>query len=256
MNSILFLTLMLGVILANELPTIKKSSVGLKSALFAICVFSFFSILFPIALGYVGWLPFALSLISTLSVFFFQFRSLSKNLANSKTASQLTLVPGGGVLALFCVFYTMGWIPPVPLSVVEQGIYHDVKKTSGQYLLSMEKPWWKFWASGDQDFFARPGDLIYYYAQVYSPARFSDEVYVHWSKLDPNGDWANSDRIPLKIAGGRKEGYRGYAVKANYQPGQWRIQMKTGHGQEIARIHFEVTTSDAVAEREYTVLVR
>ncbi|MBX9766588.1 MAG: DUF2914 domain-containing protein, partial [Bdellovibrionales bacterium] len=110
-NSVLFLTLMLAVILANELPAIKKSSVGLKAALFAICLFSFFSILFPIALGHVGWLPVALAITATVGVFYLQFRSLSKHLANSKAASKLTLAPGGGVLALFCLFYVMGWIP-------------------------------------------------------------------------------------------------------------------------------------------------
>jgi hypothetical protein len=256
LNSLLFLILMLSVILANELPAIKKSTVGLKAALFAICLFSFFSILFPLALGYVGWLPVGLAVAATLAVFYFQFRALSQKLSNRNAASKLTLAPSGSVLALFGLFYFMGWIPPVPLSVVEQGIYHEVKKSDGVYLLSTENPWWKFWNSGDQNFQARPGDLIYFYAQIYSPARFSDEVYVHWSQLSPNGDWLGSDRIPLKIAGGRKEGYRGYAVKANYQPGSWRVQVKTGHGQEISRISFEVTPSDETEPRVYTVIER
>jgi hypothetical protein len=256
LNSLLFLVVMLAIILANELPIVKKSTVGLKAALFAICLFSFFSILFPLALGYVGWLPVGLSIASTSGIFYFQFRSLNRHLSDSKTASQLTIAPGGSVLILFGLFYFMGWIPPVPLSVVEQGIYHDVKKTNGIYFLSTENPWWKFWNSGDQYFQARTGDHVYYYAQIYSPARFSDEVFVHWSHRMTNGEWANSDRIPLKIAGGRKEGYRGYAVKANYQPGEWRIQIKTGHGQEIARIYFDVFSTDTSEPREFTVLER
>lgn len=254
LNSILFLVLMLGMIVANELPFIKRSHVSFKVGLHAICVFSFFSILNPVLLGFIGWAPFALAIVATLVVFYLQFKALKKHVPDDKTLFRAVLFPGISVLGVFCFFYFMKWIPPVPLSVREQGVYHLIEKKDGEYLLSTEKPWWKFWQSGDQNFQAEPGDKIYFYAQIYSPAKFSDNVYVQFAWDSPKIGWQGADRIPLRIVGGRKEGYRGYAIKSNYQPGDWRIQVVTESGLEISRLYFTVTPSEKNPSRAFQVI--
>lgn len=257
LNSLIFLALMACMILANELPMVKKSKVGFKVGLFSICLFSYLSILFPLALGYVGWIPFGLSLASTLALFYLQFRLLQKKLADRRLLMKATLFPEISIMVVFVFFYFMGWIPPVPLSVKQQGVYHNIEKKDGEYLLSAQPHlWWKFWQSSDQDFQAQPGDKIYYYGQIYSPARFSDQIYVQWSFQDAHGNWRLADRIPLKIVGGRKEGFRGYAVKSNYQPGSWRIQVETSLGQEISRLYFDVSAAEADPARTFEVLHR
>jgi hypothetical protein len=181
---------------------------------------------------------------------------LRRTLTDDVTLFRAILAPGMSVLVFFMAFYFLGLIPPVPLSVNQQGIYHLIEKTDGKYRLSTEKIWWKFWQSGDQDFLAEPGDKIYFYAEIFSPAHFSDKVYVHWSWLNSKGDWQGSDRIPLNIVGGRKQGYRGYAVKSNYQPGSWRVQVKSENGQEISRLYFDVTPVARNEIRAFTVLSR
>jgi hypothetical protein len=252
--SLVFLALMIAMILANELPVIKKSKVSFKVGLFAICLFSYFSILYPLALGFVGWLPFGLAVVTTAAIFYLQYYLLKKKLPETNIVLRATVVPAVSVLVVFALFYTMGWIPPVPLSVKDQGIYHAVDRMDGKYYLSTEKVWWKFWQSGDQAFKAEPGDKIYFYAQIYSPARFSDQVYVHWLWKNPRMGWKSSDRIPLKIVGGRKQGYRGYAVKSNYQPGDWRVQVETALGQEISRMSFTVKDVPKNSNRFFRVI--
>lgn len=254
LNSLLFLLLMAGMILANELPFVKKSLVSFKVGLYAICVFSFFSILMPVILGFVGWIPFGLALAATMVVFYIQFKVLKKYISEEKVLFKAILFPGISVMVVFCFFYLMKWIPPVPLSVREQGVYHMIQKENGEYLLSSERPWWKFWQSGDQDFKAEPGDKIYFYAQIYSPARFSDKVYVQFSWDSPKHGWQGADHIPLPIVGGRKEGYRGYAIKSNYQPGDWRIQVVTESGLEISRLYFTVESVQKNEVRSFVVL--
>lgn len=254
--SLVFLALMVGMMLANELPMIKSSKVSFKVGLFAICLFSFISILYPLLLGFVGWVPFGLSVVTTAAVFYLQFHLLKKKLPDQNTVLRATVVPGISVLLVFSLFYTMGWIPPVPLSVKEQGVYHSVERADGKYYLSTDKIWWKFWQSGDQDFRAEPGDKLYFYAQIYSPARFADQVYVQWSWKNPRKGWQSFDRIPLKIVGGRKEGYRGFAVKTNYQPGDWRVQVETAMGQEISRTYFTVTSVEKDEHRAFRVFER
>lgn len=252
--SLVFLALMVAMILANELPMIKSSKVSFKVGLFAICLFSYISILYPLILGFVGWIPFGLSVVTTAAIFYLQYYLLKRNLLERPIILKATVVPAISVLLVFSLFYTMGWIPPVPLSVKDQGIYHAIDRADGKYYLSTEKIWWKFWQAGDQDFKAEPGDKIYFYAQIYSPARFADQVYVQWAWKNPRTGWKSMDRIPLKIVGGRKEGYRGFAVKSNYQPGEWRVQVETAVGQEISRMYFSVRDAEKNPNRFFRVV--
>ncbi len=243
LNSLIFLAVMILIICANELPGVKKSNISVKMGMFGICAFSFFAILFPLGLGFVGWTPLILSVAATGGIFYLLYRMLVKVIPDFRLVMRTVLAPGFGVISLFFIFSFMGWIPPVPLSVIEQGIYHNVEKVEGDYLLSTEKIWWKFWHSGDQRFVAQPGDKIYYFAQIFSPARFSDEIYVQWSEKNEKGNWMAADKIPLKIVGGRKTGFRGYTYKTNYHPGEWRVQILTSLGQEITRMDLEVISA-------------
>jgi hypothetical protein len=151
------------------------------------------------------------------------------------------LVPGLGVAGVFLALYLAGLIPPVPLSAKKMGIYHRIEKEGDAYVLYHERAWWKFWLRGDQHFVSRPGDKIYFFTAISSPARFDDTVFVRWMFHSPRG-WSGSDRIPLKITGGRKEGFRGFTVKQNYDygDGRWRASVETADGREIGRIYFTV----------------
>lgn len=257
LSSVVFVVGMSALILANELPIVKKAHVSLKFGLYAICLFSFYSILLPMILGFVGFLPFTLSIVMTVGTFFIQFKLLSKSLPDFSILMRAILAPGFSVITLFILFFFLGWIPPVPISVAEQGIYHHIEKSHDGYTLSIEKyPSWKFWLSSDEDFKAEPGDVIYFYAQVYSPARFSDEIFIQWSLKETNGKWYIADRVPMKILGGRKNGFRGYANKSNYKAGEWRIQLLTSNGQEISRLYFDVSIVDTNPARTFDKILK
>ncbi len=255
-SSLIFLILMIALLIANELPLVKKSKVSFKMGLYAICLFSFISILFPVILGFVGWIPFALSVTATIAFFFLQVHLLRRQLLEEKTLNQAVFFPGVSVVLVFSLFYVLGWIPPVPISAKEQGIYHLIEKQNGQFLLSTQNSWLTFWRSGDQHFKARPGDKIYYYAQIYSPARFSDQVFVRWLFKDPKMGWQKTDRIALQISGGREAGFRAFTNKSNYQPGEWQIQLETEIGHEITRLSFEVELDPSTEPRAFELLVR
>ena len=253
-SSIVFLVLLVGLIIANELPLVKKAKVSLKVGLFAICLFSYMSIIYPLLLGFVGWTPFGLSTASTLAFFYLQIRFLKNKLPDDRTLFNAVLLPGISVLTIFTLFYFLGWIPPVPLSVKMQGVYHMVEKNNGEYLLSSEnKIWWRFWDSGDQIFHARPEDKIFFFAQIYSPTRFSDRIFIQWLFKDPTRGWQKTDRIPLQIVGGRKEGFRGFTSKSNYQPGEWRVQVETEMGHEISRLGFDVVSDNSLEPRSFII---
>lgn len=251
-SSLIFILLLLGLMIANEMKRVQKSDIDIKIGLYVICVFSFFSMTIPVLLGFVGIFPFLLSVALTALALYGVFKLLHHRIQDQKLLQRRLLAPGAGVLVLFVLFYLAGWIPPVPLSIQNMGIYHLIEKSEGQYIASHENPPWKFWNKGDQDFQAAPQDKIYFFAQIFSPARFSDSVILHWYFKDPRQGWQTTDRIPMAIAGGRKGGYRGFASKQNFSEGDWRISVETTDGREIGRIYFTVTKlPEAPTERVF-----
>lgn len=241
-SSMLFVVILVVVMIANELKSVRSRGVNIKIALFVVCVFSFFSITVPVGLGFVGLFPFLLSVALTGGVLYGVYHLLLKKVQDPKTLQRHLLAPGFATLLFFLAFYFIGLIPPVPLSIQKMGIYHNIEKTEGAYVVSHENSAWSFWKNeGDKDFVAEPGDKVFFFAQIFSPARFSDSVILHWYFKDPKAGWQSTDRIPMRIAGGRKAGYRGFATKQNYSPGDWRISVETTDGREIGRLYFHIT---------------
>lgn len=255
-SSIVFLLFMIGLLLANEFPLVKKANVSIKVGLYAICLFSFLSILFPILFGFVGFVPFLFSLSFTFILFYLQFMRLRLRIPDQKLLARVLMAPAGAVLTLFFVFYFLGWIPPVPLSVKAQGIYHFIEKKNNDYLLSFEPNWLGFLSDEDDNFNARPGDKIYYFAQIYSPARISDEVVIHWYQKNKKNNWELMDKIPLQTKGGREQGFRGFATKSNYTAGSWKIEVRTSSGIEISRLYFDVNLDSDTSERNFKIITR
>lgn len=157
------------------------------------------------------------------------------------------------VYSVFILLYSTNTLPPIPLSLQKIGIYHHVNPQNGAYELSQQTPLWKVWNNGDQEFHARAGDKVFVFTRVFAPQNFRDKIYLRWEKQDASGSWKTSDRIPLKIVGGRGLGFRGYAYKANYSPGHWRVRVETGHESEIGRVTFEVFNDSTSDPRDWVL---
>lgn len=251
-SSLTFVALIMGIMVANELKNVQSRG-DTKIGLYVVCLFSFFSMMIPVALGFVGWIPFLLALSATGLVLWGVYKLLMKQVGDAELLKRHLVLPGASVSGLFLVFYLLGWIPPVPLAVEEMGIYHYIEKSDGRYFLSHENPWYKPWNNGDQDFAARPGDKIHLFAKVFSPARFDDTVILHWQKFDVSNGWQTTDKIPLRVTGGRVGGYRGHASKGNYTAGDWRVAVETTDGREIGRIPFTIVQSNESGVRNFKV---
>jgi hypothetical protein len=253
-SSIVFAALLLTAVVLNELPMVQRRGVDIKVGLYVVCVFCFWSLMIPLAIGRVGRLTFVAAWIGTLGVVAIFFTLLRRRLSIRELRRRL-LLPGFVVAGTFLAFYMIGLIPPVPIAAKDLGVYHLVERHGNEYLLHHERPWWKFWQSDDRDFVARPGDRVFVFVSVFSPARFADTVYVRWLVKGADG-WQESDRIPIQITGGRRDGFRGFTSKQNYRAGRWRVSIETGDGREISRIYFDVTLADADATRTFRVETR
>ena len=142
------------------------------------------------------------------------------------------------------MFYYFRLIPPVPLSIPFIGVYHARREDAAtNYRLSHERPIWRIWQHGDQEFLA-PARATGSTCSSASSRRRASPTRCRCAgtgRIDARG-WALQDTIPIKIVGGRAEGFRGYGFKSNYQPGEWKVQVGTIDSREIGRVYFSLET--------------
>lgn len=250
-SSFIFVLILIVIMVGNELKAVQEREVNVKVGLHVLCLFCFFAILYPIFLGHVGWLPFLLALLTVGLLIFGVYWMVKKRKPDLTTIWPQFLLPSTSVLILITLLYFLGWIPPVPLSIQNMGVYHRVEKVGSQYYLYHEHASWKFWQKGDQDFVSQPGDKLYFFASIYSPAKFNDSVYLHWYFKDERRGWISTDRLPMSVIGGRREGFRGWSVKQNYSPGQWRVSVESTDHREIGRMYFEVSLTNSSTNRKF-----
>lgn len=256
-SSVIFLLLMIVMIFLNELPFVKKSEkVNLKVGLYSICLFSFFSIVYPLIFGFIGLVPFCFSVLSTIGILLVQLRMLRNLVTEPGVLFHAIFAPVVTVVIIFTSFFFLGLIPPVPLSVKEQGVYHKLEKRDSHYYLYAEMGDNSFWDFGKTTFHAEPDDKIYFYSQIFSPARISDKIIIHWFKKNNMGDWENMDQVPVALKGGREEGFRAFTFKSNYEAGEWKILVETSSGVEISRLYFNVIKVNQAPSRTFKVLER
>ncbi|MBI3529061.1 MAG: DUF2914 domain-containing protein [Betaproteobacteria bacterium] len=240
--SFAFMLVLAALLVANESSRLKAQlGLSLKFALFSLCLLSFSANIVPVFVGSIGLFVFLLSMLAgclPLAVINRRIRIHAPE--RTQQARQQILVPFGLVLIGFLSLYVFRLIPPVPLSIPFIGVYHNVERSEDTFRLSHERPFWRIWHHGDQKFLAQPGDKIYVFFRVFSPARFSDQVLMRWYWKDNTGSWKLQDSIPIKILGGREKGFRGYGMKSNYQPGDWKLQVETTDEREIGRVYFDV----------------
>jgi len=241
--SFAFMLVLAALLVANESKRVKAQfGLSLKFALFSLCLLSFCAGIVPVFVGSIGPFVFMLSmLVACLPLAVINRRIHIHAPDRVQQARRQILLPFGLVLIGFLSLYLFRLIPPVPLSLPFVGVYHNVERNGDVYRLSHERPFWRIWDNGDQKFLAQPGDKIYVYFRIFSPARFSDQVLMRWYWKDNSGDWKLHDSIPIKILGGREEGFRGYGTKSNYQPGDWKLQVETTDEREIGRVYFDVS---------------
>lgn len=247
--SLVFMLLLAGLLAANELKPFESSGTALRMTLFSLCLISYFGYLVPVLLGSIGPLVFLGSLTCASAVVAALAWWLKKRIPDPLAVWGSLVIPYCAVAVLFAGLYFAKLIPPVPLSLSSIGIYHDVKREGDSFVLTETRPRWKFWQKGDQSFAARKGDRIFCFVSVFSPTRFHERLELRWMYKHPEVGWEQEDAIPLDIVGGRDEGWRGFAAKGRYKPGDWRVEVRTSDERELGRIRLTVEPDDSAQPR-------
>jgi hypothetical protein len=238
----------------NEMPQVRRIGHRLRLGLYAFCLASYMIFLVPILIGRMGGWVFLLSLGLTAGLVWGVAGLLARRDDDKKARQKRLFLPAGAVLGLIAVLYVLKLIPPVPLSVKFADIYHGVAKTADGYLLTTPRPpWYRFWKKESRPFLARPGDEIYYFLRLYAPARFRHQVRLRWQS-ERGGKFVTTDVVPMSVTGGRAAGFRGFAVKAHFEPGRWRVIAETEDGRAIGSLSFDIIADPATDDRPWLTL--
>ncbi len=250
-RSLVFLSLVVLLMFANEMPQLKRYGARMRLGLYAFCLVSYLNYVIPVIAGQMGHWTFALAAFITAAICGELIRRLSQWWADPTAARWQLSWPPALILVVIISLYTAKWIPPVPLSLQYIGVFHSVERQGSDYRLIYPKPpWTRFWRRESRPFQARPGDSVYCFVRVFAPRRFTHNIFVRFFWQDPKTRrYHPSDRIPLPIYGGRGQGYRGFVTKSNYQSGLWRIETLTEDDRVIGSMNFRLAEDVSVKER-------
>lgn len=229
-----------------------------QMTVFFVALFSYTALVVPVLVGDTGAPVFVLSGCISVALFFILLRVLRHVATEEVERSRRMLIPiVVSIFLAFNVLYFNNMIPPIPLSLKEVGVYHDISRTrAGAYVLSFEKaPWYALGRTTGTVFHTAGKTSVYAFSSVYAPTKFDTSIVHHWSRMnEASGEWVSMSVIPFAISGGRAEGYRGYSIKENISPGKWRVDVETPRGQIIGRFVF--TVEDTGASTALTTEVR
>ena len=251
-TSLVFMNFMILVLVANELPMFQKQSLPLKMGLFQICLLSFFSYFIPIVVQFVNIVTLIGACVLALAVAYSSYKALMKKGMEKDDALRFQIIPGVSVVGVILILFALKLLPPIPVSVQYMGVYHDVQKDNAEYVLSYDRPWYKFWQNGAQSYEAQPGDKVILFARIFSPANMDDHVQFHWQQYI-RGKWQSSDRVKIRVVGGRGEGFRAYSTKSNFDEGEWRVKIETLDGREMGRLSFDIKKVTAGGDRDFRI---
>lgn len=211
--------------------------------------FSLFSLVLPVIFNSIEvWLFVYAGVLSLLFITMY-ILILSRLVESVRQQRYSLFLPVVFIYFLFNGLYFYNVIPPIPLSLREAGVYHNVQRAGGDYVLQGEPESWLARVIPGQTIHLGPNERAYVFASVFAPADLNIKIFHDWQYYDEaNKRWVSSDRISYAIAGGRKDGYRGYSTKSVLLPGKWRVDVQTERGQVLGRVRFDVEKLDKKPE--------
>jgi len=238
-RSLVFLMVLVGLMVANELAERVLRREAVKIPLVFLCAFCMLLVLLPVWSGrLVGFVPAGIgALLFVLGV-----------LVAGQGPIAPSLAACGALLALLVGALELGLVPPVPLALSEAGAFHDVRRADDGYHLVFEDQGFWPWNEQDEVFRWMPGQRVWFFSAVFAPIGMNLEVVHHWQQWTEQDGWADRNRIPFEMTGGRDGGFRGYTYKEQVAPGPWRVVVETAAGQEIGRVRFDIVEAAPVRD--------
>lgn len=251
-----FLALVLLAMFANEFLKKHYDRLLFQISFLYLSIFIFLIYFVPVLTHQLGPIVFLASGVLSLIVLWGFIKILGRFSKDDFSAnSRPVIFSVASIFLIINLLYFTNIIPPIPLALKDAGIYHSVSRTaSGGYAVTEEERGWFDFLRFSQRVSWLPGSSLYAYSAVFSPTDLDTNIVHEWQYKNDAGEWVTSARIPLKLAGGRAEGFRTYSVKSSLSPGKWRVNVSTPRGAVIGRINFHIIS--ATARPDVVVIVK
>jgi hypothetical protein len=161
-----------------------------------------------------------------------------------------------GIFVGMNALYFGNLIPPIPLSLKDVGVYHDIDRLrNGNYVMQYEDHGLPNIFKLYEDFHASVGTPVYAYTAVFSPTSLNTTVIHEWERYDAeSGTWVLMGLVNLHVVGGREGGFRTYSIKDDLTSGRWRVNVETLDGHLIGRLRFTVVSDSPLPELKTKVV--
>ncbi|MBI2618322.1 DUF2914 domain-containing protein [Candidatus Kaiserbacteria bacterium] len=237
-----FLLILFGLLVGNEVARTRHAQVRFNVSVYYFLALLYFILLVPIVTRTIESWTFLLSLFASIlfiSGFLLVLRFTAKDILNKDKGVLAQSI--FSIAVLFSAFFYLHIIPPVPLAARDIGIFHNVEKMNGNYVVSYEKrEWYSFWKKSDTEAHIRTPGTLFCYSAVFAPTDINIPVYHVWEKFNESQKaWEELGRFNFPILGGRELGYRGYSEKTVTE-GVWRCSVTTESGALLGRAVTEV----------------
>jgi len=206
-------------------------------------LFSIFAIILPFVLQALSaWVFLSSGALSLLFIFGYIALS-SRYIDKVKFGIGRFVKPIVAIFIFMNVLYFLNIIPPIPLSLKDAVVGHSVNMSGGAYTILIEEelflerimPW--------RTIHKKTGGTVAVYTAIFAPGSLEVDIFHNWQHKE-GGKWVSKDRLSYGIAGGRKEGFRGYSKKTSVPEGKWRVDVETARGQVLGRIWFDVIETE------------
>lgn len=238
-----FMLFLAGLLIGNEIFKARYQKLLFQISVFFVALFSLTIFYVPIVTKTLGaWTFIGSGIVSLVSITIFIY-ILSRYVPLRVEESRRALVVSIGVVFIIInIFYFTNIIPPIPLSLKDAGVYHEVlKQADGKYKVVEEvRPWYEIFFPFTRISFSAQKPL-YVLSSVFAPTRLNTDIVHEWQYFDEElKRWVTASEIRFPIEGGASGGYRGYSQKTSLFPGYWRVDIETPRKQVIGRIKFKI----------------
>ncbi|HWA02901.1 MAG TPA: DUF2914 domain-containing protein [Rhizomicrobium sp.] len=237
-----FLLVLAAIFVGNEIFRHYYERLVFTATLFFFGLFSYAIVTVPILTHRVGVFTFLLSGFAALAIFLAFLELLARFGRPSFESSKWQIAIGAAaVYALINLFWFTNVLPPLPVALAGAGVFHSVRHTGDAYIGTGEAKRWYTGMFSPQVVHVEPGRPLYVYSAVFAPVRFTERVVHSWQHFDPRRKrWIAVSNVSYTISGGRDGGYRGYTIKRNPEPGEWRVDIALAAGHLLGRVRFRV----------------
>src|SRR4029079_5773203 len=187
-----------------------------SALLFFFAIYSYAILLVPLVIGRIGRVPFLISGVIAVVLFFFFMQALARLGHERYRSARMQVFAGmAAITVLLNIVYFLRVLPPLPLVLTDAGVYHEVKRVGLGYQAAQEDepPEWQALFGTHAIMHVQKGAKLYLYNAVFAPRGLRTRIAHDWQWLDPQKGWVSQQRISVPIEGGREDGYRYFTYK-------------------------------------------